>query len=207
MRKKERIIRTRRVIHYKPIYMSEGERCTRWLEKPSPTRNQAVSNRAAMDLEVRLEKELAECDADLIRIRPLALSPVKIAQYARAADQGLHGQFLDEEERTDAATATASKQRAKTPPSPKKKIKRPVRLDATKHEAQLQEVLGRELRPSERMETKEVFCLSETAGQPAAVLSVAYGKALLQRAGRLSIPTGGKGAKSTKVGGIPPAST
>jgi hypothetical protein len=264
-----------------------------------------------MDLdafEAHLVKEMVECDMDVERIRPPALSPEKLARYARAADHGLHGVLCDEiglnqfmiyrgatltgtpefegfrskynhdwgaitgvlreledflrarevklaiingprlyeiaslnlptvhrddliscisnieeiksstttgnkkvsmEKERGAATSssTGKSPRAKTPPRPwKEKAKRPVRLDATKHEAKLKEVLGRELLPSERMETKEVFCLSERAGQPVAALSLAYGKALLQRNGRLPTPSRGA-SKSTKGGGdggVPP---
>ena len=171
-----------------------------------------------MDLdafEAQLVKEMVECDMDVERIRPPALSPEKLARYAQAADHGLHGVLYDETTTTSSSTGKSPralrkyflKPRAKTPPRPwKEKAKRPVRLDATKHEAKLKEVLGRELLSSERMETKEVFCLSETAGQPVAALSLAYGKALLQRNGRLPTPSRGA-SKSTKGGGdggVPP---
>ena len=156
--------------------------------------------------EAQLVKEMVECDMDVERIRPPALSPEKLARYAQAADHGLHGVLYDETT-SKSGSSTGKSPRAKTPPRPwKEKAKRPVRLDATKHEAKLKEVLGRELLPSERMETKEVFCLSETVGQPVAALSLAYGKALLQRNGRLPTPSRGA-SKSTKGGGdggVPP---
>ena len=52
-----------------------------------------------MDLdafEAHLVKEMVECDMDVERIRPPALSPEKLARYARAADHGLHGVLCDE---------------------------------------------------------------------------------------------------------------